>query len=1102
MNKYLRIAAILILFCILTPVFSQEDGDLVPDADPADELERAPVNELSLYEKTMIKDIETASYYELVAWCRSLELSDGGDSVTLRNSLFKYYELSPSKKRAEDSNASIITVRSAYNTDYFTVEENDQQMIVLKGDVEVEMAETGSNPRTHIIKAEELIFNQSEQIITARGNLKYTLISSDSEDIFYGDSLDFSVSSWSGLIFKGTSLRDEEVEGKDQTFYFNGNILKKSGKGGIFVLDDGLIKTQDRDDPDFHLKANKLWLMGPKEWGILSGVLYVGHVPLLYIPFYFKPGNELIFNPVIGTKSGKGTFVQTTTYLMGQKVKSDDDDSSFFNLGGNSDNYVLVREGLYLFKEESSDRDPANDDHLKFMADWYGKLGAFSGLNGSFGNHGQLKKLDFNSGIAVSRNVDSAGNIYFEDDEGNYVSQWNSTVVGNTEIPFRWGSDLTFTAGDFNADLSFYSDPFFNEDFMDREENFDWLNSILTSDDSADRIPETVTDMDWIISYSRTFQPEFMKPFLNTIAISPVRMNLDWSRRDNDAVDSSLSPSRVFFYPEKLNLPYASITFSGKPVSYSTNDGWGWSSDSIEEEDDERESLTPPWDRDEEEKKDVSEKEEGGLIAAAPWSSLFSNSSPQLYKGSLSYSYKTDLNIEGFTDNEDWTEPGHVNFKMEESYFLSNNRVTTTVDNSFLDSRIVLTNNNSYTNNYRNHLKAFGLDDSDVEYSQKLSDYQARSIDWNNAFKSTVYPMKYNKLFGATNFTYNLDNQLYKKTFDSYVDGEAPQYDEVWAKWDNDTINQHKAAVSLKYDGGYLFASSDSNYNLPPLEPREAYTNSVGYDVFNWRTSLSQTSVREEEEWTFQPFILSSVYKPHEKITIDQSLEYDIDEKGLTKSITSISVFGLYSNYTHEYTTPYNWDLDENSWVAAEDAFVPSKLNVGYKYELNEWTFWKNRMKFATNVDISWNSNLQQFNTNSLSLAWGFNYHIHEFLDLKFTMSSKNKNMYLYFEQYRDKLGIQENYNFWEDLFKSVNFFSKNQEDRYASNFNLDSINLELVHHLRDWDLTFLYSGSPKLEDKAYKWYSEFSIAVVWNPIPQIKSLVQRKGEDWTVDNR
>ncbi|MDC7233254.1 MAG: hypothetical protein PQJ58_08470 [Spirochaetales bacterium] len=1080
-----------------------DTGEPEAPAEPgAENPEPPPEPELSLYEKTLVKDIETAGYYELVAWCKSLGLSDGGNADSLRASLFRFYKISPSPQKTQDSNTSVITVRSAYHTDYFTIEENDQQMIVLKGDVEVEMVESGANPRTHIIQSEELIFNQTNQVITAKGNLKYTLISKDSEDIFYGDTLDFSVSSWNGLIFKGTSLRDEEVEGEEQTFYFSGDVLRKSGKGGIFILEDGLIKTQDRPDPDFHLKARKLWLMGLGEWGILSGVLYVGHVPLLYIPFYFKPGNDLIFNPVVGSKTGKGTFIQTTTYLLGQKPESEGGDSSFFNLGGGAKNYVLVREGLYLFKEEKTDKDPGTEDYLKFMTDWYSKLGAYSGFSGSFNNHGYLKSAEFTSGIGVSRNVDSGENIYFENDSGSYEPQWNSSVLGDTELPFRWGNDLSFQAGDFTGNLRFYSDPFFNVDFMDREENFDWLSSLLTSDDSEDRTQDTITDMDWVVSYSKTFSPEFMKPFVQSISLSQVRMNLEWNRRDNTAVDSTLSPSRVFFYPEKLNLPQASLIMSGSPLSFSTRDGWGWDFQGDEEEEDQRAELTPPWEENAENEEEAEKTERGRLQPGETWSALFTSTKPQYYSGKLTYSLNSDFNLEGFTDNAEWEQPGDIDFKMAESYIVSNNRFTSKVDNSILDSRIVVTNNNSYTNNYRTHLNAFGVEEGDLEYSQLLSDYQARSIDWNNAFQTSVYPFKMNKFFNATRMSYNLDNQLYKKTFESYEEGGVPVYDEVWGSWDEDTVNQHKAGMLLKYDGEYIFASSDSSYNLPPLDSRESYTSTVGYDVFNWKTSVSQTSIREEEEWTFQPFILSSTYKPIEKITLSQSLEYDVEKKELSKSVSSVSVFGLYSTYTHEYTTPYSWDLENSSWIAGEDAFVPSTFTTGYKYELSQWNFWHNRMNLTTNVNLGWTSNLQQFNDSSLNFSWGFNYRIHQFLDFKFTMSTRNSNMYLYFEKYRDQLGIQEDYSFWKDLAKSFNFFSPDQQDRYDSNFNLQSIDLELVHHLRDWDLTFLYSGTPRLENKSYDWYSEFSIAIIWNPIPQIKSLVQRKGDDWTVDNR
>ncbi len=1081
MRTYLKRLAVILFFFLLVPLFGQDSESTASD-------------EPGLFERTLVRDIETAGYYELVAWCRSLELNETGDADSLRQSLFQYYSLTPTAVKKSNSRVSVITVRSAYNTDYFTVEEKDQQMIVLKGNVVVEMDE-GSSSRRHIIEAEEVIFNQEEQLITARGNLKYTLVGADSEDVFYGDSLDFSVSSWNGLIYKGTSLRTEEVDGNNQTFYFSGDLLKKSGSGGIFILEKGNIKTQGVDDPDFHLTATRLWLMGPGEWGVLNGVLYIGHVPLLYIPFYFKPGNELIFNPVIGAKTDKGMFIQTTTYLMGQK---DSSSSSLFDLGGTTGSYELVREGLYLFKQEDSGTDGKSSDTLKIMTDWYSKMGAYAGISGSYSDRGSLSSLNFTSGLGVSRDVEN-GNVYFPDENGEYVSNWHTSYLGDTELPFRWGSNLDFKWGYFTGDFSFYSDPFFNRDFLDREESFDWLSSLLTSADSTDRIPDTVTTMDWNLAYVRTFQPEFLKPYVNSIALNPVQLGLSWSR----------STDGTFFYPDKINLPYISMTVTGQPLSYSTLSGWNWGPSANDEDEDVRDTLLPPWEAPEDEQDEDSSEpgsfvfdEENALKPAENWTALFRGSDPVYYTGSLSYNLKSSFNIEGYTDSGDWSTPSEIDYTMDETYLVSSNRLNTTIDNKFFDSRLTVTNNNTYTNNYRNHLAILGIDESEITGDQKVSDFQATSVDWNNTFRTTVYPFKNTPDFSSSNISYTLDNKLYQKSYSYYEDDFSPVYDEVWAAWDSDTINIHRASMLVKYDPDYYFVSSEATLNLPPLDPRESYTNSIGFDVFNWETSLTQTSVHEEEEWTFQPFILKSSYKPFDRFSLEQTLEFDIEEPGLTKSVSTVKAYGAYVTYTHEMTDTYSWNSDENYWDIGDEEFVPSSLSMGYDFNLTKQSFWEERMNISSTLNLDWTANLQQVSDNSLGLSWQFTYFIDQFLDLKFNMTSRNDNMYLYFDYFRDKLGITEKYSFWQDLFNSINVFSPGQQARLDSKFNLEKIDLELVHHLREWDLSFVYSGYPNLEDKSYKWYSEFSIALVWNPIPQMKSLVQRKGDDWTVDNR
>lgn len=1087
--RCLQLPVLLFMLCFLLPSLGAEE-------DSAD-LEEHPQ---SLYEKTLVKDLETAGYYELVAWLCSLDLPAQGSIESLRKALYSFYNISPESK--ESPSGSIITIKSAKDTDYFTIEEKGQDMVRLQGDVIVEMEESDSN-RRHIIKADELIFNQSEQSITARGNLEYRMISGDYEDLFYGDSLTFSISSWNGVIFKGSSLRNEMVEGVNRSFYFNGELIRKSGSGGIFILEDGAVQTQDMENPDFHLKAQRLWLMGPKEWGIRHGILYMGHVPVLYIPFYYKPGNEMIFNPVIGSKLREGNFLQTTTYLLGRKDSSEN--LAFFKLGDSDEkNYELVRQGLYLMKENKQQEEEESEDTLKIMEDWYSRLGVFSGLEGRFYDKGIFSELGFSSGIGVSRTISDDNNIYFSEDS-EYVSDWNSIFWGNHELPFRWGQTLEVSSTHLNAAFQFYSDPYFNQDFMVREESFDWLNTVLATQMSDDDEPDEIGDMNWNLSYSRSFSPEFLSPYIEKISLNTLKFEMDWDNKTNESEDIKYDndPASEFFYPESVSIPYAQISLSGTPFSYSSLDGWSWNkTEKDKEADSSTDSLLPPWEG--KEKEDVQEEEssdeDDSLRIAELWEPRFSDYAAVVYKNSLSYSFFSSAHLEGSTDNEEWDSPDDLEWSMEESLFETNNTFSTTFSNQFFDNVFGIVNDNDLSLNYRTHLDAMGADTSLLEYSDRLSDYQYHSISWDNDLESYSYPLKAFDDFAQSKISYNIDNLIYKKSFDSYTDGQDPVYNEDWGSWDKDDIKRHDSQLTIKYNPAVYYVTSSAQYDLPPLDRKDSYSNSCGLEIYKWKSSLSHSFYLEHEEWTVNPLVSKTSYKPYDRLTFEQDLEYDFEEDSFSKSRSYIKAWGAYASYTMEYTTPYDWDRDNLSWVSKDEAFVPSSFSTGYSWVYKKNPYWKNRIFHNSDLTLDWTVDLQQYNDNRLSFTWDYNMNIYQFMDLQLSMISSNNNMYLYIPAYRDKLGINEEYSFFGDLMKSFNILSPGQEDRYDSSFNLEKINLKLIHHLREWDLTLNYTGTPSLEDSKYVWDSEFSVFLKWNPIPQIQTDIQYEDKEWLVD--
>ncbi|RKX78191.1 MAG: hypothetical protein DRP49_01130, partial [Spirochaetes bacterium] len=279
-----------------------------------------------LVARSLELDIETSRRDELEAWCLVLNLSNVGDEEALRQRLRAYYGLGPSGggPDVKASGGTRIVIESAGRSEYFNVSldsEDTESIIRLSGEVVITVSEP-DRERTHRVEADSVIFNQSKNTISAIGNILYTVDTGGREEFFTGDSLTFEVSNWTGVIFRGTSQREQSIENGTVDFFFRGESIKRSGPD-ILVLSDGVITSHNVPNPDYALKAKKIWITGPGEWGLFSATLYVGHVPVLYLPFYWKSGSDMLFNPVIGFRTRVGYYLQTTTYLLGQKEKDD-----------------------------------------------------------------------------------------------------------------------------------------------------------------------------------------------------------------------------------------------------------------------------------------------------------------------------------------------------------------------------------------------------------------------------------------------------------------------------------------------------------------------------------------------------------------------------------------------------------------------------------------------------------------------------------------------------------------------------------------------------------------------------------------------------------
>ncbi len=1047
-----------------------------------------------LVDSSLALDIATAGYDELTAWCLILDLNESGTIEQLRERLRRYYSLDESDSGFSDTRVSSgsarVIIESARRSEYFNVDaggDDPETMVRLSGGVilTVEEPERG---RTHRVRADSVVFNQKKNSIVALGNISYIVDSGGSQEEFSGDSLSFELSDWTGVIFRGSSSRQQEVDGENVDFFFRGESIKRPGPE-ILILEDGVITSHDVENPDFALKARKIWITGPGEWGLFSATLYLGNVPMLYLPFYWKSGSDMLFNPVIGYRTRVGYFMQTTTYFLGRKEEGDEFSIMGFGDSAASD-YELERDGLFLIKKTGAGpggRSPGNT--LKYMMDLYTSLGAMAGLYGDFPKLGERGSLDFYATVAVSRSVDENGSVYFSDG-GAPQQYWNSSYLGTTEIPLRWGSSVRLSLEKWSLVFDWYSDPFYLRDFDNRKENFDWINFLLSEEGTDINEPDLVGDMNWEIRGSYSLNLEQTRPWLSSISLDNFRTALSWKNKSNQDIagslnlDRSVDPARRFYFPDKLVLPDIKVSMRGGSPLWTV-----------------KRAGTP----DGEDIDTVVDSSIAGEESADYLDSIDSLYSAGLLKASLGYGISSQLYIEDKSASDAWVAPSDVDFQFQAAKINSTQRGDMNYQLDFWDGLTGVSGVTNLSGYIQTHSGIFGTSPV-VSDETRLEDFKYSKLLLDNRLNLYFKPFQGVGDFSTSTLSYTIDANLFARTFSDTATVSDPAYKNSWIDGREDFRKHEVSALGVWTPGPFSF-SLQVGSNVPPLTLRHSFKSAAAYSAGGWKLNFSQQTLFDNNKWSYQPVSLAASWQGWEhngknEVLVSQSARYDVENGRLENTETIFGFWGFETRLNANYGTTYQWNKALLEWQEDGEAFVPTDLLFSYKREWSPPPSWRNRLRYKTSLSGVWDINLSQPSDNSLVFKWTQELHIFKFIDLKLSFSSVNKSMYLYFPWWRDELGITQNYNFFEDLAKSFNIFSPNQQDRLESRFNMERIDLALVHHLRNWDATLEYSGWPALDTAAaaYKWKSEFSFQVKWNPLPLFRQRTQLKDALWTVD--
>ncbi len=526
---------------ILFPLFAQEDS----------------IN------NTLKLDIESASLVELAIMCRELGLSESGRKEDLQKRLFAHYKIESKTEKENEKKDSIILIESARKSEYFSLESVNEDYLRLSGDVRLTFVE---DENTHIISADDFLYNKSTDTIYARGNVVYIKESESNFERFTGEVLRLNIETWEALFVAGSSERGKKTG--DNIYRFTAEKIIKTDEE-VTVFEDAYIENAESETAYWSLSASKIWFMPGSDWAIKNATLRVGYVPVFYIPFFYYPGDKIFFHPVFGVRPREGSFLQTTTYLIGESKAEVGEDSSIIKILEESSDRELRREGLFLVK--SKEKKKESDKSLALLFDIYSKLGGYAGIEADFPKSGIFGATKLSGGLGFSRTLFSTVDGKWTPFKDSYSleSEWNSSNLFSFSVPFRYrlnaSGSFVFPKATVTWAFPSYSDIYVNQDFLNRSEKIDWFNLVKSGAASLEESKEigTLSSYNLRIAVNNLrFSNTVLSPFLDSFSVDTFSSHLNFNTKFNTSL-SFEAPARTFFYPSNLQLINLALTFSG-----------------------------------------------------------------------------------------------------------------------------------------------------------------------------------------------------------------------------------------------------------------------------------------------------------------------------------------------------------------------------------------------------------------------------------------------------------------------------------------------------------------------------------------------------------
>jgi len=1113
----------------IIPLVAQEQPELT---SVSEDTQLTEANQL--LRETIYLDITTADYYELQNWLRRIGLESSGTRASLENRLLTYYRgifstlpLTTMDGNSEsDSGLSTMEIESAGELRY-EQSDVDGELVRLSGGVILYMRDA-ENDTLHTVEAQSLVLNRTQNTVSAVGNVHYRMEKGDTTQDFHGQEISFDIENYRGVFIQGMSTRPTNIEEEVITFYFKGTNIYRIQRD-VLRLEEGLISSSRLEDPYYHISAGNVWILGIEEWALRDAVFYIGHIPLLYIPFFYHPGDTFVFHPSIGVRSLEGYYTQTTTYFFGRKPETGDDSSriSFLQaVEGDRSGYSQELDGFFL--RNTREPRPQNwitrtDSFGKLQVDYYTRLGLLTAVKLDMQDLGSIKNLDLMLGAGFTNYIyylpgysSTYTAMQYNGDSDSYRKNFQHPYVLGKEYPFRFGFDLDLeiqhNSFGFKLKLPFYSDLLLHDQLSNRNESLDWGRFFMGKGESGE------------ISFEEYDNPEFLQSialhmgfledlrWIDTFSVDQLdtKIRLDQSELEED--DQSLNPLG-YYYPDLFTLVDLEMSIRGTILQ--SNRATEGEKETAVQDEKKKQVINPnfkaPVERsdgpaDEGMAEDMENvykiPDEGGDIPMEKKevSAPFSHTLRYIITPDFSYHTQYDTEIMGNKN------PEAIELDPLYSYIYTDGNTVIDYDAAMFQNRFHFSQTARMKGRYRDHFDGEDLEGL-IERDRELSYFEVSGLT-----TLTNYLWRGHPNLEDSYIEYEIESDLYTLAYN-----ESGQYFEsILPSWNEESIQNHRSSFGLVYDGWNQSQKFRITYTMPPrlqeinllLDLKTGPLESaVEYDLqeaesgewekgpldiretlslFNQSSVSQEFTVQDPDESTADSATtLLKINLIPEKVTAYQKLEWNLSADRPELSISSLRTGWWTNQFEMLYTANYRFS-EMSGWNSTGTSEFQlyrfsSQLKIPYEPDL----FWKNRIELSSSLNATLQFNLIRYNESLFQFSWDTKFSIAEFVDLKLSIDSANNSIYRYIPAYSEAIG-KEPLNLFDDLLKSFNFFRT--DDRIASNFNLQSISFSLIHYMHDWQLNMQYSGKPRLnDDNLYKWRSEFSIFVQWNPIPEIR---------------